>query len=173
MLRKDPLGVRTLCPAGRPTEDGCNEDAPTFAVALDGRAHRAGVKYKLVMLSTKRAAKPGHCKANVGEKVREVLKCTDGMGTLPCPVLGARVFQRPAKEVKTPAPCSFQLCPYPEAGKLPWRRMLRYPGKLGKKEEKQQGGEHQSHAFPQQGAGIVNWTSPIAAAPAPFLQNMR
>ena len=131
------------------------------------------MKYKLVMLSTKRAAKPGHCKANVGEKVREVLKCTDGMGTLPCPVLGARVFQRPAKEVKTPAPCSFQLCPYPEAGKLPWRRMLRYPGKLGKKEEKQQGGEHQSHAFPQQGAGIVNWTSPIAAAPAPFLQNMR
>ena len=68
----------------------------------------------------------------------------EGYATLFC--LGGVGVLITGQGVKTPAPSSFRPCIDPEAGKLPWRRMLRYSGKFGKKAEKVTGGEHRPFA---------------------------
>ena len=68
------------------------------AIASDGPAQRVGVKLKLVMFSTERAAPQIHSSSDEGD---EVLKLFNGKGTLPCSVWW-RGRSKPAKACGRP-----------------------------------------------------------------------
>ena len=125
-------------PAQSLAENRRDADKLPNAIASDGPAQRVGVKLKLVMFSTERAAPQIHSSSDEGD---EVLKLFNGKGTLPCSVWW-RGRSKPAKACGRPRsfPSHAQAMTGGE-GKLPWRRMLRYSGKLGKKEERVTGGE--------------------------------
>jgi len=101
--RNEMLGqysFRTLSP--RPAQslaENCRDaDKLPSAIASDGPARRVGVKLKLVMFPTERAAPQVHSNSDEGD---EVLKLFNGMGTLPCSVWW-RGRSKPAKACGRP-----------------------------------------------------------------------
>ena len=103
-----------------------------------GPALRVGMKHKLVKFPAEWTAPTGYGDYDEGD---EVLKCFDETGTLPCLICGVGI-RKPGKACGRPRSFSLHLPLAGSGGKLPWRRMLRYSGKLGKKAERITGGEH-------------------------------
>ena len=155
MLRQYPFGVRPSHPARRVAENRRDAITPPLVVTSDGPAVRVGVELKFMEFPAERAAPAGYGDSDEGD---EVLKCFDWKGTLPCLVCGVGIRNR-ARHASTHALFSAAPKPRPEAGKLPWRRMLRYSGKLGKKAERVMGGEHHESPPPEsfQCVPVAQW----------------
>jgi len=138
MLRQYPFGIWPPCSLRGSTDDRSNTAATPLAVASDRPAQRVGMELKFMAISAKRAAETGDGYLYVGD---EVLKCLDlnGYATL-FGFVGVGV-RKPGKACGRSR--SFPAAPYSghRWGKLPWRKMLRYSGKLGKKAEKVTGEE--------------------------------
>jgi len=100
------------------------------------------MKLKLVAIPAKRAAETGYGYSDEGD---EVLKCFDLSRYATLFGFVAWAFENPARHADAHALFLPRHNLGRRRGKLPWRKMLRYSGKLGKKAEKAMGGEHYPH----------------------------
>ena len=139
MLGQYPFGILPPRPLRRSTDDRNDMATTPLPIASDGPAQRVGMKLKLVAIPAKRAAETGYGYSDEGD---EVLKCFDLSRYATLFGFVAWAFENPARHADAHALFLPRHNLGRRRGKLPWRKMLRYSGKLGKKAEKAMGGEH-------------------------------
>ena len=138
MLRQHPFGIWPPRPARRSTNDRSHTENTPHAVASDATAYRVGVELKRVAIPAKGAAETDYGYLDEGD---EVLKCFNLSRYATLFGFVAWAFENPPRHADAHAHCPANSHGRRQ-GKLPWRKMLRYSGKLGKKAEKVTGGEH-------------------------------
>ena len=138
MLRQYPFGIWPPRPARHSTNDRSHTENTPHAVASDATAYRVGMKLKRVAIPAKGAAETDYGYLDEGD---EVLKCLNLSRYATLFGFVAWAFENPPRHADAHAhsPANSHGRKW---GKLPWRKMLRYSGKLGKKAEKVTGEEH-------------------------------
>jgi len=139
MLRQYPFGILLPRLLRRSTNDRSHTENTAHAVASDRTAHRVGMKLEFVAIPAKRAAETDYGYLDEGD---EVLKCFDLSRYATLFGFVAWAFENLARHADAHALSCHAIVYGRRWGKLPWRKMLRYSGKLGKKAEKVTGGEH-------------------------------
>ena len=142
MLRQHPFGIWPPCPARRSTNDRSHTENTPHTVASDATAYRVGMELKRVAIPAKGAAETDYGYLDEGD---EVLKCFNLSRYATLFGFAAWAFENPPRHADAHAHCPAN-SHGGRWGKLPWRKMLRYSGRLGKKAEKATGGEHDSRS---------------------------
>ncbi len=137
MLRQYPFGIWPPRPARHSTNDRSHTENTPHAVASDATAYRVGMKLKRVAIPAKGAAETDYGYLDEGD---EVLKCLNLSRYATLFGFVAWAFENPPRHADAHAHCPANSHGR-KWGKLPWRKMLRYSGKLGKKAEKVTGEE--------------------------------
>ena len=144
MLRQYPFGIWPPRPARHSTNDRSHTENTPHAVASDATAYRVGMELKRVAIPAKGAAETDYGYLDEGD---EVLKCFNLSRYATLFGFVAWAFENPPRHADAHAHCPANSHGR-KWGKLPWRKMLRYSGKLGKKAEKVTGGEQQRFHSP-------------------------